>query len=145
MTCSPLVFTTGGDANWAPDRGGYYGNDSGRSPDLEQDQESWLQTTVEGPGWIDFYWAVSSDGGDCLQFYIDEELQHEIGGVSGFGNRWESGDIILFSRWYLTRGRDSGGNPGTPYYFPEVVLDAGACLGGIRGNPGTSYYLRGGT
>jgi hypothetical protein len=39
--------------------------------DSSDDQESWLQTTVEGLGTLSFYWSVSSDGGDYLRFYLD--------------------------------------------------------------------------
>ena len=38
-----------------------------------------MQTTVNGPTTVDFYWKVSSEAGyDFLEFYIDGELQDQI-------------------------------------------------------------------
>jgi RHS repeat-associated protein len=113
-TDTTLVFTTGGSAPWFGETGyAYYDNDAAQSGDIGDGQQSWLQTTVEGPGMISFYWAVSSDGGDYLQFYLDDDLQDDIAGVSGFGNRWYnitgSGEHTL--KWvYVKNGTGSYGS-----------------------------------
>jgi hypothetical protein len=40
-----------------------------------------MQTTVEGPGTVSFYWKVSSEADyDFLEFSIDDVLQDKIGG-----------------------------------------------------------------
>jgi YD repeat-containing protein len=72
-----LTWTTGGAANWfgqttAP----YFGVSAAQSGDIDDSQESWLQTTVTGPGTLSFYWKVSSEPGyDYLEFYIDGTRQ----------------------------------------------------------------------
>ena len=113
-TDTTLLFTTGGAAPWFGETGyAYYDNDAAQSGDLGDGQESWLQTTVEGAGWISFYWAVSSDGGDYLRFYIDDVLQNEIAGVSGFGNRWYAlgeGGTHTFKWVYVKNGTGSYGS-----------------------------------
>ena len=57
---SLLAYTTGGSGNWAACSGGYYGNDAAQSPTLSLDQESWLQTTVQGPGTFTFWAKLSA-------------------------------------------------------------------------------------
>lgn len=60
-------FTTGGDAPW-------YGlNEYGkaaRSGAIENDQTSWIETTVKGPGTLRFTWVASSSSFDELSVYM---------------------------------------------------------------------------
>jgi RHS repeat-associated protein len=114
---SPCVYTTGGNATWAPTRTElYYGNSCAASGTLSaQGQSCWLQTTVEGPGTVKFWCKTeSSSGSNDLKFYIGDQLT-----LSGFnGTRdWEemefevtgSGEHTL--KWLYTRGSPtSGGN-----------------------------------
>jgi hypothetical protein len=80
-----LIFDTGGDAGWIElfsiiDYNGDYG-DAVRSGYIYHNQESWMQTTVTGPGTVSFYWKVSSEGSyDFLEFYVDNQLQSRISG-----------------------------------------------------------------
>jgi hypothetical protein len=78
-----LTFTTGGGANWfCETTTTYNGGDAAQSGAITHNQESWMQTTVSGPGTLRFYWKVSSEGNyDFLEFYIDGVLQHQITGA----------------------------------------------------------------
>jgi hypothetical protein len=78
-----LNFSVGGNGNWFPETATYfYGGSAAQSGTLENNQSSWLQTTVVGPGTLSFYWKVSSEAYyDYLEFYIDGVLQP--GHISG--------------------------------------------------------------
>jgi hypothetical protein len=78
-----LSFTLGGDGNWFPETATYYyGGSAAQSGAIGNNQSSWLQTTVVGPGILSFYWKVSSEATyDFLEFYIDGNLQP--GAISG--------------------------------------------------------------
>jgi hypothetical protein len=75
-----LSFATGGDADWfSQSATRYHDGDAAQSGEITDDQESWLQTSVNGAGTVSFYWKVSSEGNyDCLEFYIDGTLQDQI-------------------------------------------------------------------
>src|SRR4030042_3893861 len=80
-----LIFNTGGDAGWIElfsiiDYNGDV-EDAARSGYIDHNQESWMRTTVTGPGTLSFYWKVSSEGNhDFLEFYIDSFFQSGISG-----------------------------------------------------------------
>jgi len=109
-----LVFSTGGAAEWFAEAGGYYDNDSARSGAIGQNEESRLQTTVEGSGTISFWWAIAGGTGDTLEFYIDDVLQENggtIGGNSGWLERWYplDNDSHIFKWIYKRAGSSTGG------------------------------------
>ncbi len=83
-----LSFTTGGSADWFSQSETYYDDyDAVQSGSITHDQESWLQTSVNGAGTVSFYWMVSSEGNyDCLEFYIDSTLQDQISGSEDWYN-----------------------------------------------------------
>ena len=71
VDATQLVWTTGGAVPWLPQT--YFTHDgqdaaeSGYIFDLEQ---TWMQTTVVGPGSLSFWWKVSSEATyDFLEFY----------------------------------------------------------------------------
>ncbi len=77
-----LTFTTGGDAPWFDQTAHYfYDYDAAQSGHIGDNQQSWLQTTVTGPGTFTFYWSASSGSGDYLTFYIDGVAQNQISGA----------------------------------------------------------------
>lgn len=78
-----LFFTTGGDAPWFRQTATYHlDGDAAQSGDISHHQQSWIQTTVAGPGTLKFWWKVSSESdGDYLEFCIDEIVQQ--GTVAG--------------------------------------------------------------
>jgi RHS repeat-associated protein len=75
------TYTTGGNANWRTCLDGYFDNDNAQSGTLGNSQESWMQTTVSGPGTIRFWWKVSSEAYyDWLEFWVDGVQQDSISG-----------------------------------------------------------------
>jgi hypothetical protein len=77
-----LSWNTGGNASWFGQRSTYfYGGDAAQSGMISHNQESWIQTTVSGPGTLGFYWNVTSEANkDFLEFYIDDIRQDRISG-----------------------------------------------------------------
>jgi uncharacterized repeat protein (TIGR02543 family) len=76
-----LTFTSGGDADWfgrtiAP----FDGIDVAQSGAINNYQETWMETTIEGPGTLTFWWKLSANYYDYLSFYINDVLQHSISG-----------------------------------------------------------------
>ena len=83
-----LTFTTGGNADWfGQGKTTYDGTDAARSGIITHNQNSWMQTTVTGPGTFSFKWYASSEIGtsswyDYLTFSIDGVQTNKIGGTS---------------------------------------------------------------
>jgi photosystem II stability/assembly factor-like uncharacterized protein len=79
---SILNFSTGGYEDWFGQSSiYYYGGSSAQSGDIFNDEDTYLQTTISGPGNLTFYWKVSSEYGyDYLSLYIDGELKNKISG-----------------------------------------------------------------
>ena len=79
---SSFNWTTGGDANWYPQTiSFYYDNAAVQSGAIDNNKQTYLQTTVTGPGTVSFYWKVSSEVNfDFLKFYIDGSLKNSISG-----------------------------------------------------------------
>ncbi|KAJ3427340.1 hypothetical protein M0812_26923 [Anaeramoeba flamelloides] len=77
-----LTFTTGGDPEWYEQEEEYhYDNDSARSGNCSDNEESWFSTEISDIAYISFYWKVSSEPDwDFLQFYIDNEFKDQISG-----------------------------------------------------------------
>lgn len=123
-----LPFTTGGDGIWmgqvvtTSD-----GVDAAQSAPIANSQQSWMETTVNGPGEIAFAWKVSSQAGDYLEFYIDGVLK--TGRISGNVD-WtlksyavDPGQHVL--RWrYVKDGSGSSGSDAawvdSLQWMPEV-------------------------
>lgn len=64
------TWITGGNAVWRGQSAiTHDGSDAAQCGDISDDEESWLQTTVLGPGQLSFWWKVSSESGyDFLEF-----------------------------------------------------------------------------
>lgn len=77
-----LTWNTGGDAPWQVQTSiTHDGTDAARSGTIDDYEKSWIETTVEGPGELSFWWKVSSeDGADYLEFMIDGDYQNDISG-----------------------------------------------------------------
>ena len=72
-----LNYTFGGNGSWFGQVGTTHdGVDACQSGVIGNNQESWFETIVIGPGNLSFWWKVSSESySDYLEFYIDGELQ----------------------------------------------------------------------
>ena len=70
-----LIFTTGGNVPWlTPATDTHDGVDAAESGDINDAQQSWLETTVTGPAFISFWFRLSSEAGyDFFRFSIDGE------------------------------------------------------------------------
>ncbi len=77
-----LDFTTGGNANWfGQGHYSHFGGDAAKSGNISSNEETWLQTSVTGPGKMTFYWSVSSESGyDKLKLYINGVKMTDIDG-----------------------------------------------------------------
>lgn len=79
-----LSFITSGDANWFVDSGtgrGHLDDDSLASGTIGDEEQSRLQSTVKGPGIINFWWKISSEANfDFLLFFIGGQLIDFISG-----------------------------------------------------------------
>jgi len=121
-----LSFTTGGDENWFSQSATYYHDgDAAQSGSITDDQESWMQTSVNGAGTVSFYWMVSSEGNyDCLEFYIDDTLQDKISGSEDWHNMtYEitgSGLHTLEWRYFKDGSMSSGDDCGRVDYVEWV-------------------------
>jgi len=112
-----LSWDTGGRVDWFGQTSTYhYGGDAAQSGTISHNQESWVQTTVTGPGTLKFYWKVSSEANfDFLRFYIDGDEQERISGTVDWQQKTygiSSGSHTL--KWTYTkdgsvkRGSDCG-------------------------------------
>ncbi|MDV7396556.1 hypothetical protein RZS08_34490, partial [Arthrospira platensis SPKY1] len=76
---------------------------------LSENQESWMETVVEGPGKLSFWWKVSSaEDLDYLDFSINGDLQQRISGEPG----WQLESFTLNPganrlRWRFKKGSDA--------------------------------------
>lgn len=88
-----LTFTTGGDINWIGQTAvSQDGVDAARSGPIGDGQQSWMQTTVTGPGSLLYWWKVSSEaGGDVLRFNVDGVTQDQLSGAVD----WKQGARFL--------------------------------------------------
>jgi len=100
-----LTWVTGGNAGWyGQDEVFIYGGSAARSGHITHRQDTWFSTTVTGPGVISFYWKVSSERWDYLNFYINDELQNRISEEVD----WEAQHFVLPSgshnlKWSYTK------------------------------------------
>ncbi len=98
LDATNLVWTTGGtgEAGWTYEAQGPLGGDitfdgiaSVRTGDIGDNGETWLETTVVGPGTVSFWWkAYSEPDADWLEFYIDSAMQARICGGGDDRSSW---------------------------------------------------------
>jgi hypothetical protein len=101
-----LVWTTSGNLPWVGQATVMHdGVDAGRSGAITHSQTTSLQTTVNGPGTVSFWWKVSSQSGsDLLRFYIGGSQQVSISGEVDWEQRTfsvPSGSQVL--EWRYTK------------------------------------------
>jgi len=105
--------------------------------DLKDNQQTYMQTTVTGPGTISFYWKVSSETYfDYLRFYVDGVQQAAISGSVG----WQYKSFSVASgthtlKWAYTKDYSvsSGSDCG---WVDWVAWTTGYLSGGLKGK----YY-----
>jgi len=134
---SNLVFTTGGTdgVGWVFEpQSGLFGDntfdgvDSARAGDITDLGETWIETTVVGPGTISFWWqAYSEPEADYLSFYRGEDLIDSISGVQpGWPSGWQyrnfdvpAGTTTL--RWIYRKDLEFTGGTEDTAWIDKVV------------------------
>ena len=125
-----LTWITGGNADWQPQVVTTHdGEDAARSGTVGNSQESYLETTVVGPGTLIFWWKVSSEPAyDFLRFYLDGAEQAAAPAISGAVD-WQQKTISVPSGTHTLRWRyakdlsmSSGSDTG---WVDQVVYHAG--------------------
>ena len=85
LNATGLVWQTGGNANWAVQTATTHdGVAALRSGAIGAGQQTWFQTTTNGPGSLLFWWKVSSAPTNYLQFYVNTQLVSQISGNVGW-------------------------------------------------------------
>ena len=74
-----LTLQNGGHASWfGQPYVSHDGVSAAQSGSIQDNEESWLQTTISGPSTLTFWWKISSEPQyDWLELYIDDELQDQ--------------------------------------------------------------------
>lgn len=126
---STLTFTTGGSASWFGQTSQTYdGVDAARSGSIGNSQETWMQTTVTGPGIISFYWNVSCEGSannnnwDYLSVSVDGE---EKARICGTGNSWTRQSYSIPSGTHIVQwlyNKDGSASSGEDAGFVDQVV-----------------------
>jgi len=77
-----LPWVSGGNPRWFPQTTHFhYDGDAAESGNIGDNQSTWIEASVTGPGELSFYWKVSSESeADYLEFYIDGAKQDAISG-----------------------------------------------------------------
>jgi RHS repeat-associated protein len=105
----------------------FHDHDSARSGDIGDDQETWLQTTVTGPGTLTFDYKLSCDAGDEYAFYIDDQYK---AGRAGSKDWTESPPWTITGagthtiRWKFIK--DSSGSSGSDCLWIDRIRWTGA-------------------
>jgi len=112
--------------------------DAAQSGSIINSQQSWIETTVRGPGTLSFWWKVSSQaGGDGLYFYANSVLQTNISGNVDWQQKIylvPSGLFVL--RWSyikdasISSGSDTGWLDQFTYSVPPFSLNSPAYTNG---------------
>jgi|GEM_PF-1528213 len=107
-------WRTSGDGLWSSETNiTHDGVDAAQSGSIIDNQQSWMETTVHGPGTLTFWWKVSSQaGGDKLYFLTNNVAVTNISGVIDWQQVSQSiapGQQVL--RWdYIKDGNISSGS-----------------------------------
>ncbi|WP_372845243.1 hypothetical protein [Pontiella sp.] len=88
-----LAWTTGGDDDWFAQDYEYVAGTNAASSDLTAFSfaESWIETTVQGPGYLDFSWAIYADVEDSLIVTVDDNFEDAISG----GREWAGNSVYI--------------------------------------------------
>lgn len=115
LNTTNLVWSSWGTALWTPKTNYYHDGFAGALSGLVGDnQQSTLQTTVTGPGTLNFWWFVQSEPADFLSFSVNGSEQQRISGYPD----WQRPTIYLGNglqtlQWtYQKDAASSGGMDG---------------------------------
>jgi hypothetical protein len=107
-----LTWTTGGGRSWAgQETSTHDGVDAAQSGAIVDEQQTWMETIVQGPGVLRFWWKVSSEESfDEFQFHVDGFEQAAISGEVD----WSEGVFHIPAgphtlRWTYAKDIDTSG------------------------------------
>lgn len=113
-------WITGGDAYWFHQTSTTHdGVDAAQSGVLDQGEESWIETTVTGPGTVSFWLKLSAGYFDDGEDYFEDYLEFSIDGSTW---DWFYGEVDWFD-YEVSIG------PGLHVLRWRYVKDAPCCLG----------------
>ncbi len=104
-----LTFSTGGSGGEMPWYGQssitYDGEDAAQSGVTGDDEQTWMEIWITGPGVISFWWKVSSEiNFDFLKFFMNDAEQDAISGeVDWTYMEFEVPDATLPLRWEYSK------------------------------------------
>jgi hypothetical protein len=103
VDASSLVWSSDGHALWLDQSSVTHdGEDAAQSGGIGDNRESWLQTTVNGPGTLAFWWKVSSEMDyDVFEFSIDDLVRRRISGEED----WEQPSVVIAAGNHTLRWR----------------------------------------
>jgi M6 family metalloprotease-like protein len=103
-----LTWTTGGTSVWAGQRTVTHDTvDAAVSGVIDHSQQSWVETSVAGPGTLTFWWQVSSESGyDYLSFLLDGAATGGAPAISGTVG-WTQQTVAIPSGTHTLRWRYS--------------------------------------
>ena len=85
LNTTNLIWSTGGNLSWFTQTAVTQDGLAAQSGPIADNQESWIETTVTGPGSLSFSWRVSSEQDfDYLEFDLDGDWQNDMSGDSGW-------------------------------------------------------------
>ncbi|WP_158269795.1 M12 family metallo-peptidase [Desulfonatronum sp. SC1] len=122
-----LIWTTGGNANWSCQSSvAHHGGSAAQSGSISHNQQTWLETTVTGPGTLRFHWRVSSEANyDWLSFYLGSTRQDRISGTVNWQEKSydiPSGTHTLKWEYSKDGSLDSGTDAGWVDYVSYSTL-----------------------
>jgi hypothetical protein len=164
LDATTLPWTVGGARPWHGEIATTHdGVDAGESGWITHDQETWMQTTINGPNTLSFWWKVSSEAGfDMLELYLDSTRQTRISGEVDWqfysldvpaGNhtvRWryskDPGDLYATGQDRAWVDQVSLATPpGSFYLGPPVPLADGSRRITLFGESGRNYTIQAST
>jgi uncharacterized repeat protein (TIGR01451 family) len=123
-------WRSGGDALWTVETNVTHdGIDAAQSGSIINSQQSWVETTLRGPGTLSFWWDVSSQaGGDFLEFLTNSVVMTNISGSTG----WQQVSVSIPTglnvvRWdyvkdgSISSGSDAGWLDQVAYTLPHSI------------------------
>jgi uncharacterized repeat protein (TIGR01451 family) len=124
-------WLSGGDALWETETTTTYdGTNAAQSGAIVAGQQTWVQTSVYGPGTLSFWWKVSSEAGsDFLNFLTNGVVVTNISGEVGWQQQTFAvvpGSNVL--EWSYTKngsvssGSDAGWLDQVVYTIPAISL-----------------------
>ena len=100
-----FAFDSGPDETWVLDERIHSdGEDSARSPEIDNGQSTWVEMVVEGPGTVFFSWRTTNDYGQDFTVFLDEKslVQFEKG-YRWMDPVWKSGSVRVGEGEHIIR------------------------------------------